>query len=99
MKKRLSLALDCRNIVAEDRDNARKVIPKRKAMRNQQERRIAAVLMSQASAQLDVDRLDAMENDVRNRMRQKRVRGFRKWPDAPLAQAIEWRRARSQRRT
>ncbi|MDC8014439.1 hypothetical protein [Tahibacter soli] len=98
IKKRLSLMRDCRNAYGESPHGARKAIPKRQATRRRQERRIAAVLLSQVSGVAVADNLNAIENDVKAGMRAKRLNGFRKLPDMPLGEVVRrnlaWRKAR-----
>ena len=92
-KKRLSLARDCRNVYGESPHAARKSIPTRKAMGHQQERLAANQTLSKTLGYLSIDVLESIEGEVAARSKSKRLAGFRKMPDQPLAQVIKRKQA------
>ena len=82
-KKLRSYQSDCRNIVAESGSAARKSIAKRKASASQALRK--AVHDQLATAVQCVETIDEFDLKVERAGR----KSFRKFPDAPLADAIQ----------
>jgi hypothetical protein len=93
-KKRLSLARDRRNNFGESPHAARKGIPKRKAIAHQQERHAANQALGKVFGSSSVESLELIESEVKSRAESKRLAGFRKIPDQPLADTIKRKQAR-----
>jgi hypothetical protein len=88
-KKRLSLARDRRNVFGESPHAARKSIPKRKAIEHQRERHVANQTLGKVHGDSSDEALESIEGEVAARSRSKRLAGFKKVPDQPLAQVIK----------
>jgi len=88
-KKRLSLSRDRRNAFGESPHAARKSIPKRKAMEHQRERHAANQALGKVLGYSSDEALESIEGEVAVRSKSKRLAGFKKMPDQPLAQAIK----------
>jgi hypothetical protein len=92
-KKKLSLELDRRNMYGESPHASRKNIPRSKATQHQQERKAANQILSLAITKNEPDDLTHIESEIKTRTTIKRLSGFKKSPDKPLAEAV----ARKQR--
>ena len=88
-KKRLSLARDRRNVFGESPHAARRNIPKRKAMERQRERHAANQALGKVRGRSSDEALESIEGEVAARAKSKRLAGFKKMPDQPLAQVIK----------
>lgn len=93
-KKHASLTHDRRNAYGESPHGARKSIPRNKALARHGARRAANRPLVQTRDGTDADLLDAMEHMARTQGRLKRLRGFRKVPDAPLSEVIAHKKHR-----
>lgn len=92
-KKRLSYAKDRRNTYGENSKASRKSIPLRKALGIRAERHVQDHHLAQALKATGLERLDAVENEVRSTP----PRVWRKSPDMPLGQALARQLRRRQR--
>ena len=91
-KKRASLKRDRRNTFGDSPHGSRKNIPRSKAKQHQQERRTANQALSMATDALDPDQFESIEDQVKSRIRLKRLGGFKKHPDQPLGEVIKRKR-------
>ncbi len=92
-KKAASLAKDRRNTHGENAKSSRKNIPRRKAEGHQAIRRMARQALNAAAGRADVEIADAAEP----RLRLKRLKGWKKFPDEPLGVVLARKRKRRDR--
>jgi hypothetical protein len=97
-KKRLSLALDRRNIFRENDKSSRKSIANGKARAHRKERRIVDELLSHEHITAPDDDATAIEGAVKAKARSAKLSGFKKWPDRPLAEVISRKLAQRKRK-
>jgi hypothetical protein len=87
-KKRLSLTLDRRNVYGENARSSRKNIPAAKARGHRKERRVVGELLSHGHVAGPDDDAVAIEGQIKTRTRAKKLVGFKKVPDQPLADVV-----------
>lgn len=87
-KKAKSLKLDRRNCYGESPHASRKNIARGKKRQHQQERRAARSELPAFIRSSFSDEAEQVEGRIRARTRLKRLAGFRKHPDRPLAEAL-----------
>ena len=92
-KKLASLALDRRNVYGENDKARRKLIPRRKQEGNQQLRHAANQPLKSIVGATDDDASDSVEATVREVLIEKKRKGFKKAPDAPLGNFLEGRKS------
>ncbi len=83
-KKRLSLQKDRRNAYGENDKASRKAIPLRKAKVNRSNRRSDTVALSGALGAPD----EELDNATEQKLRGRRRKVWRKWPDEPLGKKL-----------
>jgi hypothetical protein len=88
-KKLASLALDRRSVYWENDKASRKLVPRRKQEGGQELRRAANQPLQALSGQVDDDRADLAEAVVAEVLIDKRRKGFKKKPDAPLGACMK----------
>ena len=93
-KKALSYAKDRRNAYGGNDKSSRKRIPRRKREVNMANRHAARLQLDNAIGPVDAERAERAEV----RLRSTRGRTWRKFPDEPLGQVLEWKRKRAERR-
>jgi len=98
-KKALSLALDRRNSYGENDKASRKNIPRAKARVHRMERRIVEQILSHDHVTAPDDNATEQEGKLKTAARLKRLHGFKKKPDIPLAQSLARKAKRHKRRT
>lgn len=86
-KKRLSYEKDCRNNFGENSKASRKGIPLAKARSNRAERHTQDNVLTLAVGLENSDSLVVVENLVRG----TKPRYWRKWPDKPLGEVLDWK--------
>lgn len=86
-KKRLSYEKDRRNTYGENSKASRKGIPLAKARANRAERHTQDHVLATAVRLENNDELAAVENLVRG----AEPRKWRKWPDTPLGEVLNWK--------
>jgi hypothetical protein len=92
-KKALSYARDRRNMYGENDKSSRKNIPLRKRLVNRANRHAAQQQLRQAAGVPAAERAERAEDRVRG----SRQKTWRKRPDLPLRQALDLKRALSER--
>jgi hypothetical protein len=90
-EKALSYARDCRYAYGNNSKAARKAVPRRKRMVNKANRHADQQLLAAARGPVDACRAEEAEE----RLRGRRPKFWRKWPDRPLGQVLELRRQRA----
>jgi len=98
-KKALSLALDRRNAYGENDKASRKSIPRSKARTHRKERRVVEQILSHDHVTAPDDNATEQEGKLKSAARLKRLGGFKKAPDIPLAKALARKVLRQKRRT
>ena len=93
-KKRLSYAHDRRNTYGENQKSSRKNIPRSKQRSHQDERRSVRQALVGALGNVEDETVDEAQSQVLDTGRSRKLRGFRKSPDRPLAEVVERRLAR-----
>jgi hypothetical protein len=88
-KKELSLKLDRRNIYGENPQASRKNIARGKQRTHQKERRAVGQILGHVGAEPEQDEAAAAELAAKVAARMAKLKGFKKWPDAPLGEVIE----------
>jgi hypothetical protein len=85
-KKRLSYAKDRRNTYGENSKSSRKNIPLSKALDIRAQRHAQETLLAKAVLAPTKEALDAVENAVRT----AKPRQWKKHPDKPLGEVLDW---------
>lgn len=88
-KKKDSLEHDLRNTYGENAKSSRKNIPRSKRRSHQAERRAAKGALVSLKNTVEEDVAVAAELKVRERILEKKRKGFRKKPDSPLNQVLQ----------
>ena len=93
-KKALSYEKDRRNAYGESDKGSRKSIRKNKRINARSERAKEQKLASIPTDTPEADLVVEIESKVRDETKSKRLKGFRKYPDAPLKEHVEEQKAR-----
>jgi hypothetical protein len=88
-KKRLSLALDRRNVYGENDKASRKLIPKGRQRNHMAERRSANAALFRVKGTPDEDLAAGSEIKTKEATIRVRRSGFKKRPDVPLETVLE----------
>jgi hypothetical protein len=89
--KALSYAKDRRYAYSNNSKAARKAVPRRKRWVNKANRHTEQQVLAEARGPVDATRAERIED----RLRGKRPKHWRKWPDMPLGRLLELRRQRA----
>ena len=98
-KKRLSLELDRRNAYGENDKASRKNIPRSKARGHRSERRVVEQVLSHGHVTAPDENAAQQEAKLKVESRKKRLAGFKKSPDIPLAKSLARKATRRKRTT
>jgi len=90
-EKALSYAKDRRCAYGNNSKAARKAVPRRKRWVNKANRHVEQQFLAEARGPVDAIRAE----DIQDRLRGKRPKRWRKWPDMPLGELLELRRQRA----
>src|SRR5690349_8630105 len=90
-EKALSYAKDRRYAYGNNSKAARKAVPRRKRWVNKANRHAEQQFLARARGPVDVIRAESVED----RLRMRRPKRWRKWPDMPLGRQLELRRQRA----
>jgi hypothetical protein len=94
-KKRQSYEHDRRNTYGENQKSSRKNIPRSKQLSHQDERRSVRQALIAAQGGVASEVADEAQSQALVKGRMKKLKGFRKSPDRPLAEVVK-RRLRKQ---
>jgi hypothetical protein len=89
-EKALSYAEDRRYAYGNNSKAAREAVPRRKRWVNKANRHAEQQFLAEARGPVNTDRAEGIED----RLKGKRPKRWRKWPDMPLGRLLELRRRR-----
>ncbi|WP_293373301.1 hypothetical protein [Nevskia sp.] len=93
-KKQLSYELDRRNVYGENHKSSIKNIRRAKQHCHMSERRVATQILSSLAGDASQHRSEITQLDLAERMQQRKLKSFKKSPDAPLGQVVAKKLAR-----
>ena len=97
-KKSLSLERDRRNIFGENSKSSRKNIARSKQLRQMSQRRGIAQVLGRLSGQVGDDAASDADLQVKLAITDSKNRDFKKHPDTPLREVIQYKLAKRRRK-